>query len=101
VSPTSDADGIAYGYLVISCPDGRDHLVDERLVATSPHGRFLARCGEYVISTAMGVPPGRDCPICMPRPAPPREPRRSPVRLRALLAPLRAPRPTRAGRRGA
>ena len=90
MSRTGELDGIGPGYIVISSPDGRDNFVDERVLATSPDGRYLARCGEYVLSTALCAPPGRVCPVCLPRPVPTRpEPRMSPVRLRGLLAAMR------------
>ena len=83
-------DGIGSEFIVISSPDGRDHLVDERVLATSPDGRYLARCGEYVLSSALCAPPGRVCPVCLPRPVPTRrQPRLSPARLRGLLAAMR------------
>ncbi|OLT13643.1 hypothetical protein BJF78_21690 [Pseudonocardia sp. CNS-139] len=50
----------------ISSPDGRDHLVDEKVFARALDGRFLARCGVFVLSAPLCTPPGRDCPLCAP-----------------------------------
>jgi hypothetical protein len=96
VNQTGDADGIEFGFLPISCPDGRDHLVDERVLATSPDGRYRARCGEYVLSAALCTPPGRLCALCVPRSLPAttaaasRAARSSRARLHGFLAPIRA-----------
>jgi hypothetical protein len=51
-------------HLVITGTDGRDHLVVESALASSPDGRYPARCGVLVAGAAMSTPPGRRCALC-------------------------------------
>lgn len=71
--------------LLITSPDGYDHLVDDAVLATSFDGHFLAHCGAVVVSASMTDCPGRPCPWCLPprgsRPAR----RRDPLKLRLAL----------------
>ncbi|OLT13154.1 hypothetical protein BJF78_22630 [Pseudonocardia sp. CNS-139] len=48
----------------ISSPDGRDHAVADAVLARTPDGRFLARCGTFVVSDSLCAHPGRRCVLC-------------------------------------
>jgi hypothetical protein len=52
--------------LLVTAPDGYDHLVSERVFATSRDGRFLARCGATIVSASMCDNPQTLCPLCVP-----------------------------------
>jgi hypothetical protein len=54
------------GLVIVTAPDRCDHLVDEGVFATSPTGRYAARCGAVVVSAALAEGPGRPCPLCNP-----------------------------------
>ncbi|MFD1529656.1 hypothetical protein [Pseudonocardia aurantiaca] len=60
---------------MVTSPDGHDHLVDERVFAASWDGHYLARCGSFVISTALTAGPEPLCPLCFPGPGAAREDR--------------------------
>lgn len=74
--------------LLITSPDGYDHLVDDAVLASSFDGRFLAHCGAVVVSASMADCPGRPCPWCLlPRRRRPAR-RRDPLKLRLALRAL-------------
>jgi hypothetical protein len=58
------------GLVTVTAPDHCDHLVDEKVFATSRSGRFAARCGALVVSAGLAEAPGRPCPLCTPRATP-------------------------------
>jgi hypothetical protein len=56
--------------VTITAPDRCDHLVDEKVFATSRTGRYTARCGAIVVSAGLAEGPGRPCPLCILRATP-------------------------------
>ncbi|WP_214405916.1 hypothetical protein [Pseudonocardia lacus] len=52
------------GRVPLTCLDGLEHLVPERVLATCVDGRYTAVCGRLVLPAALSVPGGRRCPLC-------------------------------------
>jgi hypothetical protein len=58
--------------IAVTASDQREHLIEERVLAASRNGRYIARCGAIVVSASMTAQPGKPCLLC----APPLEPSR-------------------------